>query len=133
MRIGLQIKRFREAKNYTQAWMAEQLDMSQKAFSKIENNESSLSVEKLQRIAELLEINVSDFFENNGKHIYNNIETQRKGGNSFVINQAEKAMELYEKLVAEKDARILSNEKLIIELTKKTEGLELQLKLSKKH
>ena len=129
MRIGQQLKRLREAKNYTQVWMVEQLDMSQKAYSKIETNESALTVEKLQRIAEVLEVNIYEFFDHNGKYVYNNIESQRKGGNAFVINQAEKAMELYDKLICEKDAHIAANEKYINSLLEKIDRLEKKDKL----
>jgi hypothetical protein len=49
----------------------------------------------------------NEFLPNDGAHIYNNIVTSQKG-NGFVINQAEKAIELYDKLLQTKDALIIS-------------------------
>ena len=113
MKIGNRIKKIREYKNYTQEWMAGQLGITQRAYSKIENDEVTLSVDKLFSISEILDVNVSEFLNNDGKYIYNNITTHQKGGTAFVINQAEKAMELYEKLLAEKDAHIATLQKLV--------------------
>lgn len=42
----------------------------------------------------------------------------QKGGNAFVINQAEKALELYDKLLAEKDAHIQTLQKLVKKYSK---------------
>jgi DNA-binding XRE family transcriptional regulator len=47
MKIGNRIKKIREFKNYTQEYMAGQLGISQRAYSKIENDEVSISIEKL--------------------------------------------------------------------------------------
>jgi hypothetical protein len=47
--------------------------------------------------------------------VYNNIVSSQKG-NGFVINQAEKALELYEKLLATKDELIASKDYQIKQL-----------------
>lgn len=40
--IGFKIRRYREARNYTQEFMASQLNISQGSYSKIENNQLRL-------------------------------------------------------------------------------------------
>lgn len=116
MKLGRQIKNLRESKNYTQEYLAKCLDITQRAYSKIENDEVSLSVEKLKRISDVLEVEISAFFDANAKHVYNNLSSYQKGGNAVVINQAEKAIELYEKLLIEKDAHIEALKKIIFNL-----------------
>ena len=116
MKIGNRIKKLREYNNYTQDWMASQLGISQRAYSKIENDEVAISIDKLLSISELLGVNASEFLNKDGKHIYNNLAQNQKGGNAFVINQAEKALDLYDKLLAEKDAHILTLQKLVQKL-----------------
>lgn len=113
MKIGNRIKKLREFKNYTQEWMALQLGLSQPAYSKIEKGDVSISVDKLIAIAEILEVNPSDFFDIDGKHTYTNMVQNHKGGNAFVINQAEKALELYDKLIEEKNEHIKTLQKLV--------------------
>ena len=55
MILGHKIKNIRELKNLTQEFVAEKLDISQSAYSKIER-ETKISDEKLAQIAEILEV-----------------------------------------------------------------------------
>lgn len=58
--IYSKIKSVRELKNYTQEYMAGQLDMSQPAYNKIESGRTSLTYEKLEEIARILEVAIED-------------------------------------------------------------------------
>uniref|UniRef100_UPI00404888C5 helix-turn-helix domain-containing protein n=1 Tax=Flavobacterium sp. TaxID=239 RepID=UPI00404888C5 len=49
------IKDIRKEKGYSHEYMAHMLDISQVAYSKIEKQETKLSVERLFKIAEILE------------------------------------------------------------------------------
>jgi transcriptional regulator with XRE-family HTH domain len=51
--------------------MAHQLEMSQPAYSKIEKNETVLSVDRLYKIAEILETPIIDILDINPNTIYN--------------------------------------------------------------
>jgi transcriptional regulator with XRE-family HTH domain len=51
--------------------MAHQLEMSQPDYSKIEKNETVLSVDKLFKIAEILETPVVDILNVNPNTLYN--------------------------------------------------------------
>lgn len=62
-KIGERIRRIRVSKDYTQENLAEELGMTKSAFSKIERGETDANVSRLLRIAEILEVNVCDFFE----------------------------------------------------------------------
>ncbi len=57
------IRDFRKKKGYSHEYMAHELNMSQVAYSKIEKSETKLSVERLFRIAEILETPVEEFLE----------------------------------------------------------------------
>jgi transcriptional regulator with XRE-family HTH domain len=65
------IRDIRKKKGYSHEYMAHLLDMSQPAYSKIENSETKLSVERLFKIAEILETPVETFLEINPNNIYN--------------------------------------------------------------
>lgn len=58
MTIDRNIHALRELKNYTQEYMAEQLQMSQANYSKLENGTIDVSIKKLQVIAQVLDINL---------------------------------------------------------------------------
>ena len=55
--IGNKIRIQRLIKNYSQEYMAFMLDISQPAYSKIERDETDLSLRRVYEIAEILEIN----------------------------------------------------------------------------
>ncbi len=65
------IKDIRKQKGYSHEYMAHKLEMSQPAYSKIEKNETVLSVDRLFKIAEILETPVNDILEINPNNIYN--------------------------------------------------------------
>ncbi len=65
MKIGDQIRAVRKRKKVTQEELAEVLNISQKAYSKIENGETALKVKRLKKIANYLNVSTAYFFENN--------------------------------------------------------------------
>ena len=75
--IGYKIKNIRELKNFTQEYMAEKLDISQAAYSKMEKGDTKISQDKLNKIAEILEVNpddITDFDNKKFLNIYNSIK-----------------------------------------------------------
>lgn len=54
--IAATIRKVREAKNYTQEYLAYKLNISQNAYSKIELGYTKITVERLFQVAEVLEI-----------------------------------------------------------------------------
>ncbi|MEX1132326.1 MAG: helix-turn-helix domain-containing protein [Flavobacteriales bacterium] len=58
--ITQKIRRLRELRNYSQEYMAAQLGISQNAYSRMENGETKLDVERLRKVAELLEVGVEE-------------------------------------------------------------------------
>ena len=53
----------RETLNYTQAYVASKLGISQNAYSKIESGQTNFSVKRLYEIVHILEANVVDFIQ----------------------------------------------------------------------
>lgn len=56
------IRKIRESKNYTQDYLAAKLGISQNAYSKIELGYSSITLSRLIRISEVLEIELTELF-----------------------------------------------------------------------
>jgi len=53
------IKQIRELKNFTQEYMADELGISQPAYIKIEQGLTVLKIDRLQQIADILEVDLS--------------------------------------------------------------------------
>lgn len=62
-KIGNNIKRIREAKNIKQEFLATRTGICKSYLSRIENGNRDLSVSKLIKIAETLEVPISSLFE----------------------------------------------------------------------
>ena len=58
--IGTNIKRIREFKNYTQNYMADKLGISQNVYSKMENNISPITINRLEEIAMVFEMHIEE-------------------------------------------------------------------------
>lgn len=55
---SLKIKRLREYRNLTQQYIADKLDISQNAYSKIENGTTKIRLDRLEQIAKVLDVPV---------------------------------------------------------------------------
>ena len=60
MNIGDKIRKVRELKGFKQEYVAGKLGLSVTAYGNIERNESSLTFDRLEEIAEVLEVSVQD-------------------------------------------------------------------------
>ncbi len=65
------IKEQRKKKGFSHENMAHELNISQAAYSKIEKNETRLTVDRLFEIANILEVSVSELLEGNASRTYN--------------------------------------------------------------
>jgi transcriptional regulator with XRE-family HTH domain len=112
--VADRLKQIRLQKNYTQDYMASKIGVTQKAYSKIENNESRLNVETLLVLSEALETPITDFFQNKDKPVLNDFSSSRKGDNVIYKNEIDKnSSDLLEQLLAAKDEIIRSKEEEI--------------------
>src|ERR1700760_503447 len=53
---GQKLRLLREYRNYSQEYIAEKLGITQNAYSRIENNQTRLTTERLEKLAVILEI-----------------------------------------------------------------------------
>ena len=107
--VAARLKKIRLKKNYSQEYVASKIGLSQKAYSKIENNETRLNVETLLLLSEVLETPIAEFFTNSKNPILNDFSSARTGDNVIYKQEADKKMEeLFEKLLAAKDEIIRS-------------------------
>lgn len=71
MNIGENIKKFRELKNITRETIASELNMSLSGYSKIERDEIDLTLSRIQRIAEILKVDLSQILNFDASQIFN--------------------------------------------------------------
>ena len=62
--LGQNIRKFREAKNFSQEALAEKLDLSKEYICRVERGQKHMSLKKLFELADVLEVefrNLADF------------------------------------------------------------------------
>ncbi len=115
MEIGTKVKTLRELKNFTQEYMAKHLEMTVSGFGKIERNESEVSYQKLEKIAEILGIQVEDLVSFNEKLVFNIMHN--KTGNGYVVNNGALEKEkLYEQIIVNQKEEIATLRTIIEKL-----------------
>ena len=65
------IKKFRELKNLTRDEIASKLEMSLSGYSKLERGDVELTISKLYRLAEVLEVDVSQILNFDASQVFN--------------------------------------------------------------
>jgi transcriptional regulator with XRE-family HTH domain len=93
--IGSRIKRLREAKNYTQEFMANNLNVSQNTYSRIESESVKLSTERLKQIAQILDVPPEFIISNEAPSFSVNNSSVDKYY-AFINNLQEDQKELYQ-------------------------------------
>ncbi len=99
--IGNKIKNIRELKNLTQEYVAEKLDISQAAYSKIEK-ETKISDEKLAQIAEALDVKPEDILAFDSQKYFNSVNNVDGDYSGIYIGNAD--TEIIQKLYEDKIA-----------------------------
>lgn len=94
----IKIKQIRELKNFTQEYVAQQLGLSTRAYSKIETGETQLTINRLNEISAILEVQPMEVLGFDDKKVFNFY-------NSSDINNV-KNMNTPEKLIQQYDETI---------------------------
>lgn len=110
--LGKKIKKLRELNNFSQNYMAKKLNISQPSYSNLESGVDDISEERLEKIAELLKVEVSDIENFDDRAILNiiqhNIKSDGYVNNKFVDDRVVD-------LLNEKNALLQTNVKLLEE------------------
>jgi len=102
------ITSLRSKKGYTYENMAHELDITPASYRKIEIGETKLTVERLFKIAEILDEPVSNLLEVSGS-VFNQTNNESSTGHQYqqqIENFYHENKEVYEKLLKSKDEQI---------------------------
>ena len=91
------IKRIRGQKGYSQKTMADELNMKQASYSRLESEESKLTIGRLQEIAKILDTDISTLLDSSKINIQS--QTNNEGSFGYVENLNNENKETTKKLV----------------------------------
>jgi transcriptional regulator with XRE-family HTH domain len=95
----IKIKQIRELKNVSQEFIATQLGLSIRAYSKIETGETQLTINRLNEISKALGVDPIEVLGFDERNVFNFNNSQGNMGINH-INVPEKLMQQYEKTIA---------------------------------
>jgi transcriptional regulator with XRE-family HTH domain len=95
--LGEKIKKVRNFKGFSQQMMAEKMNISQRAYSSIENDETKIDLERLSQISTALEIDPIELLTFDEKMVFNNCTQSGNMYSPVFNNGSEIERELYEK------------------------------------
>ncbi|MCF6307759.1 MAG: helix-turn-helix domain-containing protein [Flavobacteriaceae bacterium] len=103
--IGNKIRKVRELKGYNQEYMALKLNISQRAYSKLERNETKLNWNRINDVSKILEIDPLDLVSFDENLIFNNC-TQSGKFKNFYNNFPEELKKQYDLRIEEMKSEI---------------------------
>lgn len=120
------IKKLREEHNWTQEEFAERIGMSKNGYAKIERGESSPNIERLEKIAHALGVEVVDLFKLQvvcvGNENQINVSTHYGTGTDesliFEIEKYKLMLAHKDEIVKQKDEQIAALKEMILLLKK---------------
>lgn len=115
------IKRLRKKRGYSHENLAQELNISQAAYSKLEKNKTKLTVERMFKLAEILKVEVSELLDIMPTNQFNPNKKEKttvylqEAVNLYQENkeQNEKIFKLFEACLQDKERLIERLEKLI--------------------
>ncbi|MGA9213444.1 helix-turn-helix domain-containing protein [Kaistella sp.] len=69
--VSKNIRKYRNLKGFSQEYLAEKMNLTQSAYAKIENNDTKLTIDRLNEISKILEIDIANLLEQKTPNIYN--------------------------------------------------------------
>ena len=94
----IKIKQIRELKNFTQEYVAQQLGLSTRAYSKIETGETQLTINRLNEISAILEVQPMEVLGFDDKKVFN-FYNSSDINNVKNMNMPEKLIQQYEETI----------------------------------
>jgi transcriptional regulator with XRE-family HTH domain len=101
----LNIKKHRELKGLRQQDMADKLNMNIRSYQHLENGETKLDIERLERIAGILETTMEELLRPEGYYFHQEIGETRETSSGFVYHFGIEE-NILNKLLAAKDDEI---------------------------
>ena len=122
MNVNEKIRMLRELNQWSQEEMAERLGMSHNGYAKIERGETKLYLEKLNQIAQVFNIDLSELVANHDKSVFFflqgtcNQASANYYGNSDTAAEIEKLKLIIghkDEIIAQKDKELATQQEII--------------------
>ena len=117
--LASKIKLLREVHNYTQEYVADTLEISQNTYSLIEKGETKLTIDRLEKLAKLYRMTLTDLIQlNEQTYIHTITHSQGVCSQQVTINQmSDEERKLYQDTITRLERENERLQKLIEKIT----------------
>lgn len=112
--LVFKIKQCRERQGFSQEFVAEKLKITQSSYAKLESGVVKITLDRLQKITEILELDINELINSKDQPIFNLYNNKEAVGQNITENLYEYNKEAISLLIVEKDKRIENLEKEIL-------------------
>lgn len=112
-KIGVNIRKIREQKGYSQEYLANQLNISQASYARLESEDTKITVDRLFKIAEILKTEATYFFNAAKLSIQNQNNHAGAYGNGYVQHLTIENKETTHKLITSYEERLKEKDEQI--------------------
>jgi len=105
MEIGQKIRKIRELKGYSQECMAINLNVTQITYSRIETGQTKLDLRRLEKISEILEMDILQILSFDEKFLFKKCE--QSGMKSSTNNMQKAERDLYKTQIQHLETEII--------------------------
>ena len=123
---GQKLRVLREFRNYSQEYIAEKLGITQNAYSRIENNQTKITAERLEKIATILNIAPMELLSDKEPVLHFSDPSSHPAHSpkeDHWKEMIENTRQLYGQVIVGKDERIANLENEIHLLRKERDGI----------
>ncbi len=103
---GQKLRVLREFRNYSQEYIAEKLGITQNAYSRIENNQTKMTAERLGRLAVILNIPPMELLSDKEPVLHFSDPPSAAPGDAHWKEMIENTRQLYGQVICSKDEKI---------------------------
>lgn len=103
-KIGRHIRSVRESRGYSQEYMAEMLDMVQSSYANLESGKSSMSVDRLLQICDILQLDVHTLLDESGRDAHTVRIPRQQEKTTFALTPEIRTV--YEQFISELQSEI---------------------------
>lgn len=100
------ISYYRKEKNFNQEEMADELGITQRAYSKIENDEVQIKIDRLEQLARILEVDPATLINGGSSFNIESVTNSQIGSGKVFNRTAHSEAILYEKLIKKHEEEI---------------------------
>lgn len=112
MTIGEKIRNQRNKLNISQQEIAGYLGLTQRAYSKIENDEVQIKIDRLEEIAQILQTSAADLLTKEATQHFEKVQNSQFGNHNTMNNFNNSSEELM-KLIQQKEQEVLELKELL--------------------